>query len=93
MDENTLRRIELEIDDLRGRLGNIRNRDLVALARRLGRERHNRGNEPTYVHEVLPGRYPLSIPGHQVIKKYTAKRILDVLEEDIYAWRNWLSKQ
>lgn len=90
MDETTLRKIETEIDNLRNRLGNIRERELVSLAKKLGRERFNRGSEPTYIMRQLPGRYPLAIPGHRDIKRGTAKKILDVLEEDVFAWREWL---
>jgi len=90
MDEATLKKIESEIEGLRARLGNIRQSELESLAKRLGRERSKRGAEPTYVHKQLPNRFPLSIPGHQQIAKFTAKSILSVLEDDVDAWREWL---
>lgn len=87
MDEDTLTKIEFEINALRVRLSNIKRGELVSLAQKLGREYFKRGKEPTYVHQTLLHRIPLSIPNHRIIYKHTASKILDVLEEDLDAWR------
>jgi hypothetical protein len=52
------------------------------LAESIGRTRANRGKEPNFT-SPLPGRNPLSIPGHPTINGYTAKGILKVLEADL----------
>jgi hypothetical protein len=90
MDEDTLNKLELEINALRARTGNIKQGELESLAKKLGRERSKRGAEPTYVLRQLPNRFPLSIPGHRQIAKFTAKSILNTLEDDVDAWRQWL---
>lgn len=90
MDEISLQKIQVEINALRSRAGNIKRGDLVSLAERLGREFSRRGKEPTFVQRQLPNRYPLSIPNHIKIAKFTALGILDTLEDDVEAWREWL---
>jgi hypothetical protein len=47
MDEDTLNKLELEINALRARTGNIKQGELESLAKKLGRERSKRGAEPT----------------------------------------------
>jgi hypothetical protein len=57
---------------------------LEAVAGAVGRVRDPRGKEPTWVSEELPSRPPLSIPGHpRDLNKFTARSILDQLEEDV----------
>jgi hypothetical protein len=70
----------------------IARRALVSLAKSLGRKPSPRGKEPTYVSEFFALR-PLSIPSHRIIKEYTAKSILDQLEEDIFQWEEDLKKE
>lgn len=91
MDAVTLDRIQSEIEALRPRAGNIKRGELVSLAERLGREHRKRGKEPTYVQTHLPNRYPLSIPKHNTIAKFTALNILKMLEDDVDAWYAWLA--
>lgn len=85
MERTRLKRLRQRIDDLRRRLGGIKPRELEALAKGLGRKRHPKGKEPTWVSE-LPSRWPLSIPNHPGdLKKETARSILEDLEADLYA--------
>jgi hypothetical protein len=69
----------------------ITRRALVSLAKSFGRKPSPRGKEPTYVSEFFALR-PLAIPSHRIIKEYTAKSILDQLEEDIFQWEEYLKK-
>ena len=84
MNRRKLSRLRKLIQTLRGRLGNIKSRELESLARALGRKLDNRGKEPTFISELLPQARPLSIPHHpNALKKGTAGNILDQLEKDI----------
>ena len=85
MEGAKLKRLRQRIHNLRRRLGGIKPRELEALAKALGRKRHPKGKEPTWVSE-LPGRWPFSIPNHPGdLKKETARSILEDLEADLYA--------
>jgi hypothetical protein len=85
MHQKKIRRLREEIAVFR-RVGGVRSRDLERLAARLGRRRHRRGKEPTWVSDVLPGAPPLSIPSHaRDLNRITARTILDVLEADLDA--------
>lgn len=82
MNREKLKKLRGEIDNLRRR-GGIKSRELEALARALGRKRHPRGSEPTWISEVADC-YPISIPNHPTdLNKFTARRILNQLEADI----------
>ncbi len=61
-------------------MGSAKSRELASLAQSIGRSRHKRGKEPTF---VMNGRPPLTIPHHRRISKYTVANILDQLEEDL----------
>ena len=60
----------------------------------LGRKLEKRGKEPTWVHDVLPV-YPLSIPHHggRDLAPGTKNCILDVLDDDVFAWEQILGEQ
>lgn len=45
-----------------------------------------------YVSEFFPIR-PLAIPAHRMVKEYTAKSILNQLEEDISHWEEHLKDE
>jgi len=50
-----------------------------------------RGKEPTYVNDDFPHLTPLSIPSHPgALNKFTAKDILDDLDEYIFQWDEFL---
>jgi len=85
MHQNRIRHLRMEIDRLR-RVGGVKSRDLERLAARLGRKRHRRGKEPTWISEMLPEARPLSIPSHaRDLNRITARTILDLLEADLDA--------
>lgn len=79
-----LRELRRELEELKRRKRNLTERDLASFARRIGRKRSSRGDEPTYISELLPRRNPISIPGHRGnIKVGTAGNILDQFEADL----------
>lgn len=85
MDLPRIRELRRRIQRLRPGIANIKPRELVALAEAVGRSPRKGGKEPTY---VMDGRPPLQIPQHgsskrSSVAKYTAKNILDHLEEDL----------
>lgn len=85
MDARKAGKLREEVASLRKRLGNIRDRELISLAKRIGRREFDRGKEPTFVRAESDWN-PLTIPKHpRALKKGTAKRILDQLEADIDA--------
>jgi hypothetical protein len=84
MDSRKLRKLRRQLDSLRQR-GGIKSRELEDLAKAMGRRRHPRGKEPTWVSDLVPNSRPLSIPNHPGdLNRITAGRILDRLEEDLY---------
>lgn len=90
MDSKRLNTLKRRHAALRNR-ADITRRTLVSLANSLGRKPSPRGKEPTYVSEFFALR-PLAIPSHRTIKEFTAKSILDQLEEDISQWEEYLRK-
>ena len=90
MDRRKLEKIEQEIEAARGSPQKA-NR-LERIAKRLGRKSVKRGKEPTWESTDFNHLYPLSIPHHggKDIPTGTAKSILDQLQEDVDAWREWL---
>ncbi len=81
-----------EIERLRR--GGAPSRDEVErLAKRLGRELRRRyGDEPTYQNKLFPRLRSLTIPGHTGLKRGTALKILNQLEEDLAAWERRLNE-
>jgi len=83
MGRRTYSRLREEIARLRRR-GGIKAFELERIARSLGRRRHDRGKEPTWISELLPDARPISIPSHRGdLNKYTARRILELLDADL----------
>jgi hypothetical protein len=92
MNKQKLGKLKRRLNQLRGRRGNIRSRELVKLAQALGRKRSKRGDEPTYVSVRLPYSLPISIPDHpKGMNPYVAGNILDALEKDILELEEMLS--
>lgn len=84
MEATKLKRLKRKLASLRTAVCNLRSRQIVRFAESLGRKRDNRGSEPTYINEMLPGSRPLTIPNHPgALNKFTAGNILDQLEQDI----------
>ena len=85
MNKRKLNKIKRLIESMRSRIANIRSEELISLAHQLGRERSQRGKEPTYESTLLPKRAPISIPNHPgSLNKFTAGSILDDLEKDVF---------
>jgi hypothetical protein len=94
MNKVRLSRLRRKLQSLRGRPANIRTRELTSLASSLGRRRHSRGKEPTFVSDAFPGARPISIPSHpRALNRLTATNILDQLEEDIFRWEELLGRE
>ena len=86
MSPNITQRIRRQIESLRNR-GGAKSAELERLAKALGRTRHPRGSEPTWVNKRFRWLRPLTIPHHsKELKRYTVHSILDQLEEDLSAW-------
>ena len=74
-------RCRQELAELRRRPANVKRDEVESLALRMGYQfKPKRSGEPRY---DKPGRFPLAIPGHKTINKYTLKSILERLEEDL----------
>jgi hypothetical protein len=84
MDRSTLEALRDELEALWVGAFNVKRPALVSFAESVGRRLSNRGKEPTYV-SILPGRNPLSIPGHK-LKGFTVKSILRTLDADLDCW-------
>ena len=84
MAPDKLERARQDIQKLRGK-GGVKASKFEGLAKSLGRTKHKRGSEPTWVNPKHPDWRPLSIPHHgsKDINKHTGRSILDQLEEDI----------
>lgn len=79
---------------LRQRLANIHYDEMIGFAESLGRSRRQASTPELRFNSPLPGRPMLSIPsGKGTMKKWTAKKILDVLEADIEAWEQEISRR
>ena len=84
MTKKKLRGLRKELGELRRRQRNLSERELVSFAGRIGRRRSRRGDEPTYISELLPSSNPISIPGQGGnVKPGTAGNILDQFEADL----------
>ena len=92
MNKKKLRKIEGEIQGCRGR-GGIKPIELESIAHALGRVRSKKGDEPTYISIPFPGLFPLSIPHHSNLNRYTAGKILDQLELDVDRWKQEIESE
>jgi hypothetical protein len=75
-------KLRSKIADLREK-GGIKPSELESLAKACGRIRHRRGKEPTWINPDIPTLWPLSIPHHRELNRFTAQSILDQLEGDL----------
>ncbi len=76
-------RLRSKLEGLR-RKGSVKSSEIESLARALGRVKHKRGSEPTWVNPSDPALRPISIPHHsRDLNKFTARAILDQLERDV----------
>lgn len=86
MNEKKLAKIKREIDSARQGAANLKHRDLEKIAKMLGRVRSkDRTSEPTYKSTLLSDANVITIPDHSKgVNKFTARNILNQLEEDVY---------
>jgi hypothetical protein len=79
-------RLRRKLESLRGK-GGVKSSEIESLAKSLGRKRHKRGSEPTWINESFRHLRPVSIPHHSTeLNRFTARAILDQLEADLEAW-------
>lgn len=83
-------RLRTKIDNLRDQ-GSIKSIVLVNIAKACGRVRSKRGKEPTWVNPEFKDLFPLSIPRHREVNRFTARSILNHLEADLDYIENYLS--
>ncbi len=90
MNRRKLIKLKKKLSDFRNR-GGIKSRELESFAKSLGRYRDDRGKEPTWVNAQFPTLRPLSISHHSTdLNKYTARGMLDQLQEDVEKWEEEL---
>lgn len=84
MTDNTIRKIRLKVEQFRN-TGGAKAKKAEGLAKAVGRKRHPRGKEPTWVSESLPYRPPLSIPHHGkgTLSPGVRDNIADTLDQDL----------
>ena len=83
--EQRIRKLRDRLNSLRAK-GGIKSSEVESLAQALGRRKDARGKEPTWVNPGFPRLRPLAIPHHSSdLNKFTARGILDQLEEDLEA--------
>jgi hypothetical protein len=83
INKGRLEELRQEIAALRARPHNIKSKELISLAKSLGRVKAKRGKHLIYVSTLMPTRNPLVIPGHRTLKSGTAGQIMDELSADI----------
>ena len=89
MTRKKLERLRRELAELRARTA-VKPKELERFAKRVGRRRSIRGQEPTF---ELEGRRPLSIPIHPGdLRIGTKNNILDTLEGDLTAYEEALDQ-
>jgi hypothetical protein len=84
MNYKTVKKLKRQLAELRQGVGNMKPRKLERFAIKLGRNKVNRGKEPTWESEILPKSRPITIPHHSIVKVGTAHNILDQFEGDIF---------
>jgi hypothetical protein len=90
MNHRKLTNLKTELATLRKR-GGVKSSELEDIAKSLGRKRHKRGKEPTWINEQFPNLRPLSIPHHSTdLNRFTARSILEQLEVDIEYWEEFV---
>jgi hypothetical protein len=94
MNKKTLKNVERRIRSLHAGSGNVRRRQLVSLAKTLGRKESNRGKEPTYISIAFPDLRAVTIPSHPgTMPRFTVESILDQFEgNDVVRWQQALEQ-
>lgn len=92
MKREKLRKLRRKHSALLKKPGNVSSRELVSLAKSLGRKKSDRGKHLTWVSTLLNDATPISIPEHPgTLPRYTAGNILDQLEQDIFMFEEELN--
>jgi hypothetical protein len=86
MNRKKLGKLQDELDQMRA--SSCRAADVQSLAARLGRNLGNRGKHPMWVSDEFKELFALSIPDHggRDLSRHVKKKILDNLQQDIFAW-------
>jgi hypothetical protein len=85
MNRNKITKLRRELQSLYDGAANVKLDALRNIAKQIGRDRVDQGNEPTYKSIYLPNSKPLSIPGHTKLNKFTVRNIIDILGQDLDA--------
>ena len=85
MNKNKILKLRRELHSMYDGAANVKLDALNNIAKRIGRDRVDQGNEPTYKSIYLPNSKPLSIPGHTKLNKFTVRNIIDILSQDLDA--------
>ncbi|MBH2042094.1 MAG: hypothetical protein I8H87_00855 [Comamonadaceae bacterium] len=94
MNAATLKRLKAELKQLRSNFAPINSNVLEKYANAVGRQKENRGKEPTWVRKLDPHLSPpLSIPNHSKdVKAGTGRSIIDQLLADIDEWEQFIDQ-
>lgn len=85
MNKNKITKLRRELHSMYNGAANVKLDALRNIAKQIGRDRVDQGNEPTYKSIYLPNSKPLSIPGHTKLNKFTVRNIIDILGQDLDA--------
>jgi hypothetical protein len=89
MNETKLKKLLRQIRSLRKRAGSVHDRELVSVAKSLGRWKLKGDGHPNYASDLRSGR--ITIPSHsKPLREGTALAILDDLETDVFYWKEKL---
>lgn len=89
-----LKRLRAELKQLRSNFAPVNSNVLEKYASAVGRQKENRGKEPTWVRKLDPHLSPpLSVPNHSKdVKAGTARSIIDQLLADIDEWEQFIDQ-
>lgn len=92
MNSRQLKKIRIALQQLRKNFTPIKASELERYASAVGRQKDDRGKEPTWVRKIDPQLSPpLSIPNHsRDMKAGTARSIIDQLLADVDEWAQHL---
>jgi len=94
MNVAALKRLRAELKQLRSNFAPVNSNVLERYASAVGRQKENRGKEPTWVRKLDPHLSPpLSVPNHSKdVKAGTARSIIDQLMADIDEWEQFIDQ-
>lgn len=94
MNKASLKRLKTELKQLRLNFAPVDSNVLERYANAVGRQKENRGKEPTWVRKFEPHLSPpLSIPNHSKdVKPGTSRSIIDQLLADLDEWEQFINE-